>query len=304
MNKQELLDIIAEKKKETDTLILAHSYQEPDIIECADIVGDSFALSVAATKTDAKRVIMCGVRFMAETVKILSPEKTVILPRPRATCPMAEQISPERVRKFKEENPDVTVVAYINTTAELKAEADVCVTSSSAVKIVSSLPGKDILFIPDQNLGRWVQEKVPDKHIILWDGYCPIHSQITEQDVLRVRAQHPDAKLAMHPECPSESLTYADCIGSTSAIINYALNTDGDVIIGTERGVCDYLQIHHPEKNFFQLRGDKLVCKDMKMTTLTDVYSALTGGGEDIGLEESLRVKAKRSIDNMLKYGG
>lgn len=304
MQTEELLQIIKEKKKETDTLILAHSYQEPEVIEAADIVGDSYALSVAATKNPAKRVILCGVRFMAETVKILSPEKTVILPKPRATCPMAEQISPERVRKFREENPGVAVVAYINTTAELKAEADVCVTSSSAVKIVSALPQKDILFIPDQNLGAWVQKQCPDKHLILWDGYCPIHSQINEQDVLRARAQHPGAKLAMHPECGQAPLAYADCVGSTSAIINYALNTDDDVIIGTERGVADFLQRKYPERNFFQLRGDKLVCKDMKMTSLADVYNALTGGGEEIQMEEALRVSAKRSIDNMLKYGG
>ena len=251
-------------------------------------------------------MVLCGVRFMAETVKILSPEKTVVLPKKRATCPMAEQITPARVRAFREENPEVTVVAYINTTAALKAECDVCVTSSSAVKIVHALPGRKILFIPDQNLGAWVRKQCPEKEIILWDGCCPVHNSITQQDVLRAKAQHPSAKLAMHPDCPPEALQHADMVGATSAIIDYALqNGQEDIIFGTECGVYNDLIQKYPKRHFYQLRGDKLICPDMKMTSLQDVYLAVTGaGGEEIVLEEPLRKAAKHSLDNMLKYGG
>ncbi|MBQ2774903.1 MAG: quinolinate synthase NadA [Clostridia bacterium] len=304
MDKIKLIEQIKQLKGE-DTLILAHTYQPPEIIDAADITGDSFALSVAASKTQAKRVIMCGVRFMAETVKILSPEKQVILAAPQATCPMADQISPERVRKFKEENPDIPVVVYINTNSALKAECDVCVTSSSAVKIVSQLPQKDILFIPDQNLGAWVQKKLPDKNIILWDGFCPIHSKMTASDVLSAKAEHPKAKLAMHPECPAEALQYADVIGSTKAIIDFALSTDEPVILGTERGVADYLIEKYPEKQFYHLCPDRLICPDMKMTTLDGLLECVKGnGGEEIVLDPQTSEKAAVCIDNMLKYGG
>lgn len=298
--------MLAQAKEKSGTLILAHTYQAPEILAAADVCGDSYALAKAATAYQNKRVVVCGVRFMAETVNILSPEKTVVLPKKRATCPMAEQISPERVRAFRAEHPDVTVVAYINTTAALKAECDVCVTSSSAVKIVRALPGRKILFIPDQNLGAWVRKQCPEKEFILWDGCCPVHNSITQQDVLRARARHPGAKLAMHPECPPEALEHADMIGSTSAIIDYAMqNEQEDILFGTERGVYDDLIQKYPQRHFYQLRGDKLVCPDMKMNSLQDVYAAVAGtGGETIALEESLREAAKRSLDNMLKYGG
>ena len=306
LKRKELQKLIIEEKKKNGTLILAHTYQAPEIIDIADVAGDSYALSVAATKYDAKRVILCGVRFMAETVKILSPEKQVILPKPHATCPMAIQIAPERVAAFKKENPNTAVVAYINTTAELKAECDVCVTSSTAVKIVSAIPQKDILFIPDQNLGAYVQSKLPDKNITLWNGCCPIHHSITAADIQNEKEKHPNAKVAVHPECRPEVLALADMIGSTSAIIDYALkNKDSEIIIGTERGVVDYLSLKHPKRKLYQLRADKLTCPNMKMTTLEDVYNALVGkGGAEITMDENLRLAAKRSIDNMLRYGG
>lgn len=306
LKQEELTRLLAREKEKSGTLILAHTYQAPEILAAADIRGDSYALAKAATACQNERVVVCGVRFMAETVKILSPEKTVVLPKKRATCPMAEQISPARVRAFRAEHPDVTVVAYINTTAALKAECDVCVTSSSAVKIVRALPGRKILFIPDQNLGAWVRDQCPEKEILLWDGCCPVHNSITQQDVLRARARHPGAKLAMHPECPPEALRHADMIGATSAIIDYALqNEQEDIIFGTECGVYDDLVQKYPQRHFYQLRGDKLVCPDMKLTTLQDVYMAVTGdAGEEIGLEEPLREVARRSLDNMLKYGG
>lgn len=306
MKQEELLRLLVREKEKSGTLILAHTYQAPEILAAADVCGDSYALAKAATAYQNERVVVCGVRFMAETVKILSPDKTVVLPKKRATCPMAEQISPQRVRAFHAENPDVTVVAYINTTAALKAECDVCVTSSSAVKIVRALPGQKILFIPDKNLGAWVRRQCPEKEIILWDGCCPVHNSITQQDVLRAKAQHPNAKLAMHPECPPDALQHADMIGATSAIIDYALqNGQEDIIFGTECGVYDDLVQKYPQRHFYQLRGDKLVCPDMKMTALQDVYTAVAGDtGEEIVLEEELRKAAKHSLDNMLKYGG
>ena len=305
MNINELKEKISELKKETGTIILAHTYQEPDIIDVADITGDSFFLSKKAAELRAKRVVMCGVRFMAESVKILSPETETILPVPTATCPMAEQIPPERIRKFKEENPDATVVAYINTTAAVKAECDVCVTSSSAIKIVDKLQSKDVLFIPDQHLGSFVRAKLPHKNIILWDGYCPVHAQLTAEDVLKCKAEHPDAKFAVHPESPAEVVALADMVGATSEIISYAKSTPGKIIIGTEKGVVDYLAIHEENGDrFIQLAPQKLCCEDMKKISLEDVYKSMLGEcGERIELPEELRQKALVSINRMLELG-
>ncbi|NMP37438.1 MAG: quinolinate synthase NadA [Clostridiales bacterium] len=294
---------IIEEKKRSDTLILAHTYQVPDIIDIADVTGDSFFLSKKAAELRARRVIMCGVRFMGETVKILSPSTEVVMPAPEATCPMAEQISPQRVADFRRENPDIAVVAYINTTAALKAECDVCVTSSSALSIVSKLPQKDILFIPDKNLGAFIASRLPEKNIILWDGYCPVHNSLTGADAAKIKAEHPGVPLAVHPECPPDVLEYADMTGSTSEIIKYALAREGQVIIGTERGVADFLNREYPGR-FIQLAPEKLVCRDMKMTTLENVYGALRGEcGEVLEIDETLRVRAKKSIDNMLALG-
>ncbi len=303
MNK-EILSEIRKLKEETGTVILAHTYQNPEIIEIADITGDSFALAKKSLEAGAKRVIMCGVRFMAESVKILSPETEVILPVPEATCPMAEMISPERVREYKKNNPEAMVVAYINTTAALKAECDVCVTSSSALKIVGQLNSPEILFIPDKNLGTFVKELFPEKNIVVWDGYCPIHARITEDDILKAKNEHPEALLAVHPECERDVVKHADMAGSTAEIIDYALKADKPVIIGTERGVADYLIPHYPEKVFYHLCPEKLTCKDMKYTTPESILLALKGeGGEKIELCEELRIKAKHSIDEMLRLG-
>ena len=301
----ELKKLIAQAKKETDTVVLAHTYQEPDIIDVADITGDSFFLSKKAAEIKAKRVVMCGVRFMAESVKILSPETETILPVPSATCPMAEQILPARVREFKKENPETEVVAYINTTAALKAECDVCVTSSSAIKIVDKLDAESILFIPDQHLGSFVKGKLPHKNIILWDGYCPVHAQLTAEDVLECKKAHPDAVFAVHPESPAQVVALADMVGATSEIINYAKAQKGEVIIGTERGVVDYLKLHEENgERFIQLAPEKLCCEDMKKISLEDVYKSIIGeAGEKIELPEDLRKKALVSINRMLELG-
>lgn len=296
---------IQKLKKEENAVILAHTYQSPQVQQAADFVGDSYAMAVHASKLNGyKRAIVCGVRFMAETVKLLAPELEVVLPEPSAGCPMAEQIAPERVRAFKAEHPEYAVAAYVNTTAALKAECDVCVTSSSALKIIRALPQEKILFIPDQNLGAYVRDMVPEKEIVLWDGYCPIHSRITEEDVLRARAEHPGAAVTMHPECRPEALRHADVIGSTKEIIDFMKTATRPVIVVTERNVYDKLAPELPGKTFYQLCPDKLVCADMQKITPKLVLQALHGGGELMALDTAVAAGARRALDNMLKYGG
>lgn len=301
---KELQESILNLKKQNKCVILAHSYQSTDILEIADYKGDSYQLSVVASKLDCDTVIMCGVRFMAETLKMLSPEKRVVLPNPDATCPMAEQISPERVLEFKAAHPTYRVVAYVNTTAELKAVSDVCVTSSSAVKIVSAIPENDILFIPDKNLGSYVKMMLPEKNIELWDGCCPVHNSVTVEDCMAAKAQHPNAKVLMHPEIPADVLCLADMSGSTAAILDYALKTDDECIIGTEKAIADYLNAVKPEGRFYLL-SKKLMCPDMRITTLMDVYRALKGeGGEEIVMSDQLIQAARKPIDEMIRLGG
>ena len=306
MTTKEILDQIKLAKQETDTVILAHTYQPPEIVDAADITGDSFKLSAAVANLPNKRVVMCGVDFMAETVKILSPDKQVILASPDATCPMATQIDPARVRAFKQENPHTAVCCYINTTAALKAECDICVTSSSAVKIVSALEENEILFIPDQNLGRFVAENCPDKTVAVWDGYCPVHNRLTPEDILAVKAAHPGVPVAIHPECKPEAVALCESAGSTADIIKFAKAQSGDVIIATERGVAEYLNLHETgNKQYVQICPEKLTCPDMKMTSLADLLAAVKGeGGKEMVLEESIRTGAKKAIDKMLAYGG
>ncbi len=306
MTTQQLLQQIKAAKAENDTVILAHTYQPPEIVDAADITGDSFKLSAAVADLPNRRVVMCGVDFMAETVKILSPQKQVILASPEATCPMATQIDPLRVRAFKQANPHAAVCCYINTTAALKAESDICVTSSSAVKIVSALPEKDILFIPDQNLGRFVAQNCPDKNIILWDGYCPVHHQLTPEDIITLRKAHPNTPVAIHPECKPEVVALCDMAGSTADIIRFAKAQPGNVIIATERGVSEYLNLHEQgEKRYIQVNPTLLTCPDMKTTSLAHLLAAVKGeGGKEMVLDEPLRLAAKQAIDKMLAYGG
>ena len=300
----EFAQAIARYKASHHAVIAAHTYQEPEIQAVADIVGDSYALAKKAAATDAETVIRCGVRFMAEGIKILSPDKRVILAEPNADCPMARQIAPERVVKFRQENPDAAVVAYINTTAELKAVCDVCVTSSSAVRIVKALPQKRVLFIPDQNLGAFVRRQVPEKEIITWDGYCPVHHALTAADVLAAKVQYPQAKVAMHPECRPEAVALADMVGSTADIISYIHSTQTEILVATERGVVDKFGPEYPGR-LHQLCGETLTCTDMKLTTEASLSAIMEGrGGEEITLSPALLRDARRSLENMLKYGG
>ena len=302
MNIKEMQDEIMRIKKEKDICILAHAYQSHDIWEVADYVGDSFGLAQRAAEAPQKTMIMCGVRFMAETVKLLSPEKTVYLPEPDAGCPMADQIDYDLLAALREKNPGYTVVAYVNTTTEVKTLSDVCVTSSSAVKIVKNMPEKDILFIPDCNLGSWVKKQVPEKNIKLVSGGCPTHVRVTVKDVEKAKTAHPNALLLVHPECLKEVTELADYAGST--IMDYAAKSDAkEFIIGTENSIVSHLQLAHPEKRFYALSKD-CVCHNMKMTTLGDVYNCVVNGeGESITLTEETMQKARKSIDAMLRLG-
>lgn len=298
-----LSDTIARYKREHRAVVAAHTYQPPQVQDLADILGDSFALAQKAAATDADEVFLCGVRFMAEGIKILCPDKRVVLVEPQADCPMARQIEPERVAQFRREHPDYAVVAYINTTAALKAVADVCVTSSSALKIVRALPQKNILFIPDKNLGNYVREQIPEKHIVTWDGYCPVHSALTVQAVQAAKAAHPAAAVAMHPECPPEVLALADMVGSTAAIIDYIRSTSGEVLVATERGVVDKLSLEYPGR-LYQIEGELLTCPDMKLTSAQSLLDAMQGkGGEEIVMDEAETAAARRSLVNMMAMG-
>lgn len=270
----------------------------------ADFAGDSFGLSQKAASAPQNTVLMCGVRFMAETVKILSPQKKVILSHTEAGCPMAGQIDRDMMLQLKEMHPAHTVVAYINTTAEMKTEVDVCVSSSSAVKIIRNIPSKDILFVPDCNLGDWVAKQVPEKNIALVRGGCPTHLRMNVRDVERAKKEHPNEKLLVHPECLPAVVARADYVGSTTGIMEYAkTSAETEFIIGTDNSIIQHLQFDCPSKRFYPLSKD-CVCHNMRLTTLSDVLRCLKGeGGAEIVLSEGVLVKSKRCIDEMLRLG-
>lgn len=304
MTVRELQDEIVRIKKERGVCVLAHAYQGQEIWEVADYIGDSFGLSQKAAAVDANTVVMCGVRFMAETVKILSPQKRVYLANPSAGCPMADQMSKELIAQLKEDMPGYKVVAYINTTSELKTICDVCVTSSSAVKIIRNLDSDKILFVPDCNLGDWVAKQVPDKKIELVRGGCPTHLRISTADVERAREAHPNAQLLVHPECHPRVTAAADYVGSTTEIMSYAeKGACSEYIIGTENSIVEHLQYKCPDKSFYPLSKD-CICHNMQATSLMDVYRCVKGeGGEEIAMSDELIAGARRSIDEMLRLG-
>lgn len=306
MTIREMQQRILQLKKEKDFCVLAHSYVKREILEIADIVGDSFKLSRDVCSAPQKNILFCGVHFMAETAKMLNMEKKVYLSNGLAGCPMAEQMEPEMLKYMREKEPDRTVVAYINTTAALKAYCDVCVTSSSAVEIVKKIDSDKILFIPDCNLGAYVKAQIPEKDIKLIQGGCPVHASVTAEEAREAKERHPEALLLVHPECVPAVVEQADYVGSTSGIIDFAKKSDKkQFIIGTELEIAETLQYECPEKEFFIL-SKKLICPNMKITTLADVYNTLENpdkNGFEINMTEEEAEKSRRCIDEMLRLG-
>lgn len=301
LSASQMKDAIFDLKKQKNALIVAHNYQNDEVQDIADEVGDSFYLSKICAKSDADIIVFCGVKFMAESAKILSPHKTVLLPVPEAGCPMADSITAPDVRALKAAHPGAPVVCYINTTAAVKAECDVCCTSSNAVKIVRSLTEREIIFLPDKNLGSYVAGKVPEKTIHLFNGCCVTHNRFGAGEVAAAKKANPGAPVAVHPECAPDVVRAADFVGSTSEIIDFCRKTPAKaVIIGTEMGVLNKLKHDNPEKTF-PLVTPRLVCSNMKLTTLKSVYEALKEGKHKIEVEESVRLKAKTCLERMLE---
>ena len=296
----QLSEDILRLKKERNAVILAHLYQRPEIQEIADFVGDSLGLSQQAAETKADVIVFCGVHFMAESAYILSPQKTVLLPEERAGCPMADMVTAEALREKKKQHPDAVVVCYVNSSARVKAESDICCTSANAVNVVRSIPqDKEILFIPDRNLGHYVGLK-SNRPVILWEGYCNTHEKLTLEDIKAARSSHPDALLMVHPECRPEVVAEADAVFSTSGMIKFAAeNPATEFIVGTESGVLHQLHKKCPEKKFY-MASDKLICPNMKSTTLEKVLWSLQDMKPQIVVPEDIRQKAIVSLEKML----
>ncbi|MCH4887383.1 quinolinate synthase NadA [Acidaminobacter sp. JC074] len=300
----EINSIVSEIKKlkrEKNAVILAHNYQIPEIQDIADIVGDSLKLSEEAAKTDADIIVFCGVHFMAESAKILSPTKKVLLPAIDAGCPMADMITGEKLRAYKEENPGTTVVCYVNSSAEVKAECDVCVTSSNALKIVESLDSDKILFAPDRNLGNYINKKLPNKKMELWNGFCITHERVKPEEVAIVRNKKPGVQVVVHPECNPAVVELADFVGSTSQILAHIRNSeDKEFIVGTEMGILHTLRKENLYKKF-TLLSPALICYNMKKTSLEDVLHVLKTEENEITVDEEIREKAYHSLNRMLE---
>jgi quinolinate synthase len=302
---QELLGQIARLKKEREAVILAHNYQPPEIQDLADFTGDSLELSRMAAKTPAKVIVFCGVQFMGETAAILSPDKTVLLPVLEAGCTLADYATAERLREAKEKNPDAVVVTYVNSSAEVKAESDICCTSANAVQIVQAIDrNRPILFVPDYNLGHYAA-KMAQREIILWDGCCPTHALLSTFAIAEARKKWPGAQVIMHPECKPETLELADFIGSTSGMLSYVKTQPAGTsfIVGTEVGLLHRMQKENPGKTF-HVASDYLICPMMKMTTLKDVKDSLEKMRYAVKVEASVRLRAKAAVDAMLQYTG
>lgn len=294
------VEAINKLKAEKDAIILAHYYQNPEIQEIADYVGDSFALSKLAKNLTNKIIVFCGVHFMAESAKILSPDKTVLLPAKDAGCPMADMVTAQDIISLRQKYKDAAIVCYVNSSAEVKALSDICCTSSNAIRIVKSLPQKDIVFVPDQNLGSFVADKLPDKNIILFDGYCITHHQITAQMVDEIKQKVKDALIVVHPECQPEIVKKADFAGSTAEIIDFISNSNNTkFIIGTEMGVLHEIQKLNPNKELYLL-DEALICPNMKKTTLENIYECLNNNKNEIVLNNDIIERARGSLDKML----
>lgn len=288
-------------KEEKEAVILAHYYVPDEVQEIADYIGDSYYLSKMAKNTDAKVIVFCGVRFMGESAVIMNPDKKVLMPDLTADCAMAHMVNLKKIQKMREQYEDLAVVCYINSTAEIKTCSDVCVTSANAVKIVKNLPNKNIFFIPDGNLGRYVAEQVPEKNVILNDGYCPIHAAMTRVQVEQAKKEHPGAKFLVHPECTKELLDQADFIGSTSQIIDFvAKDSAEEYLIGTEIGVFYELKKQNPGKKFYTIAPDQ-ICPDMKFVTLEKVLNVLKEECGELSVTEEIRKKAGAPLERMLE---
>lgn len=287
-------------KHEKNALILAHFYQTMDIQEIADHVGDSFELARRAQTATQPVIVLCGVRFMAESAKILNPTKTVLLPAADAGCSMADMITPEDVKRLRAEHPDAAVMCYVNSSAEVKAECDICCTSSSAVQIAKSLQEQRIIFVPDQNLGAYVASQVPEKEFIFFHGFCPIHHQVKPRDVLEAKNAHPEALVLVHPECTIDVQEMADFVGSTAAILQYVQTSPkNEFIIGTEMGIVERIKQTIPQKSVYLL-STKMVCYDMKKTSIEDVLKCLEQGIHEIDLPEAEMKGAYKSLERMV----
>ena len=298
---QKMIDQILQLKEQRRAIILAHNYQRPEIQDIADFVGDSLELSQRAAQTDAEVIVFCGVRFMAETASILCPDKVVLLPDPNAGCPMADMITAESLRQEKREHPEATVVCYVNSTAEVKAEADICCTSANAARIVSQLPGQDgILFVPDQYLGHFVATRT-GRSLILWPGFCPTHVRIRREDILQMREKHPGAKVIVHPECRPGVIELADEVLSTGGMIRFAQKTESrELIVGTEIGIIHRLKKENPGKEFFPAQ-ERAICPNMKLITLEKVLFSLREMSPEVKVPEGIRLRAKVAVDKMLQ---
>ena len=292
---------IQDLKRERNAVILAHNYQLDEVQDVADYVGDSFYLSKVAAGIRQDVIIFGGVRFMAETAKILSPDKVVLLPESGAGCPMAEMVTAEDVRELKAKHPHTPVVCYVNSTAAVKAESDICCTSANAVKVIKSLTGQQVIFVPDENLGQYIASKVPDKELILWSGYCTTHAKVKPEDVKKAKEHYPQAKILIHPECTPGVVALADFVGSTSEIIHYAeQSNDKTFIIGTEMGVLYNLKASQPSKEFFLLHPG-LMCPNMKKTRLQSIYDALVHNQYQITVQEQIAFRARTALHRMLE---
>lgn len=299
MMRAEIARRVAELKAERNAVILAHNYQLLEVQELADFLGDSLGLSQQAAATDAEVIVFCGVHFMAQTAKLLSPEKTVLMPDPSAGCPMADMITPEQLRAFKAEHPGAPVVAYVNTTAEVKAEADICCTSANALKIVEAVDADTVLFVPDSNLADWVARQT-DKRVIAWGGYCPTHVHISPATVTFMREQHPEALFIVHPEARPEVVAMADVVASTDGMIKFAHETDArEIIVGTEQGLVERLRVELPEKTFYIV--PHTICPNMKKTTAEKVLASLENMQFEIDVAPEIAERARRAVARMLE---
>lgn len=301
MNKK-IIENINKLKEQNNTVILVHNYQNPEIQDIADIIGDSLDLAMKATKTNAKNIVFCGVDFMAESAKILNPDKNVIIPDIDAKCPMIQMIKPYQLKLLMKKNPDAEVVSYINTTAEIKALSDICCTSSNGVNVVKSRSSDKIIFVPDRNLGAYIQRSILDKELILWPGICPTHHKIHKDQLLKIKELHPQAEILVHPECRPDIIDIADYTLSTNGMVNHAKKSDKkEFIIGTEKDLCYRLKRENPEKEFYEIKT--AICPNMEKITLEKVLNSLKSLEPKITLDEDLMKRAKIPLQKMMTIG-